>query len=241
LELNPGTVSIILPAYNEADLLGITLDALIRNRMCDEIVVVDDGSTDETAAVAAEREVRVIRRPSNHGKGAAMNAGLMGARGEFVVFLDSDLGDSVTNAQPIIDAVKNGETDLAIGAFSTPGGGFGFVLRFTRWGVKAMCGYEARAPLSGQRAMRRAVLDAVYPLREDFGVETAMLIDAVRAGFVVKEVPVNLSHRPTGRTLKGFIHRAKQGLDISRALAASFLKYKILRKQLAPATPRIDV
>ena len=103
-----------------------------------------------------------------------------------------------------------------------------------------MCGYEARAPLSGQRAMRRAVLEAVYPLREDFGVETAMLIDAVRAGFNVREVPVNMSHRPTGRTLKGYLHRAKQGLDIARAIMNAFVTYKIRRKKLAPAMPRIE-
>ncbi|MFA6448463.1 MAG: glycosyltransferase family 2 protein [bacterium] len=241
MELNPGTVSIILPAYNEADRLGATLDALIHCRMCDEIVVVDDGSTDETAKVAAERDVRVIRRPSNHGKGAAMNAGLMGARGEYIVFLDSDLGETASCAGPIIDAVKNGDADLAIGSFSTPGGGFGIVLKFTRWGVRKMCGYEARTPLSGQRAMRRAVLEAVYPFREDFGVETAMLIDAVRAGFKVAEVPVSLSHRPTGRTLKGFYHRAMQGLDIARALGAAFIKYKILRKKLPPAIPRQEL
>jgi glycosyltransferase involved in cell wall biosynthesis len=240
VELNPGTVSIILPAFNEADRLGATLDALIHRRMCDEIVVVDDGSTDNTAQVAAQRDVRVVRRPTNHGKGAAMNAGLMGARGEFIVFLDSDLGDSASGAQPIIDAVKSGEADLAIGSFSTPGGGFGFVLKFARWGVRRMCGYEARSPLSGQRAMRRAVLEAVYPFREDFGVETAMLIDAVRAGFKVQEVHVNLSHRPTGRTLKGFLHRAKQGFDILRALLSAFYKYKIRRKQLAQAVPRQD-
>jgi glycosyltransferase involved in cell wall biosynthesis len=217
-----------MPAYNEADRLGPTLDALIQLRLCDEIVVVDDGSTDFTADVAIERGVRVIRRPKNHGKGAAMNAGLMGALGEIIVFLDSDLGDSASRAGPIIDTVKNGEADLAIGAFSMPGG-FGIVLRLTRWGVRKLCGYNARAPLSGQRAMRRAVLDAVYPFREDFGVETAMLIDAVRAGFRVAEVPVDLSHRPTGRTLKGFIHRARQGFDVSRALFRAFFKYKIRR------------
>ncbi len=230
MDLNPGKVSIILPAYNEADRLGETLDAIIQLRMCDEIVVVDDGSTDNTSDVAIERGVRVIRRPKNHGKGAAMNAGLMGALGEIIVFLDSDLGDSAARAGVIIDAVKNGEADLAIGAFSTPGG-FGLVLKLARWGVLKLSGYNARAPLSGQRAMRRAVLEAVYPFREDFGVETAMLIDAVRGGFRVMDVPVDLSHRPTGRTLKGFIHRARQGFDVMRALITAFFKYILKKKK----------
>jgi len=233
--LNPGTTTIILPAYNEADRLGATIDAIIQLKLCDEIVVVDDGSTDSTAEVAAERNVRVIRRPSNHGKGAALNAGLMGARGEIIVFLDADLGDSASNAGPIIDAVRNGEADLAVGAFSTPGGGFGIVLKLARAGVRMLSGFNPRAPLSGQRALRRSVLEAVYPFRTDFGVETAMLIDAVRAGFRVKEVPVNLSHRPTGRTLRGFMHRARQGFDVSRAITAAFFKYIILRKRFVPS------
>jgi len=228
--LNKGTVSIIIPAFNEEDRIGATIDAIRAAKLADEIVIIDDGSTDGTSKVALEKNVRLVRRPRNHGKGAALNAGLAIALGEVLVFLDADLGESASKAKPIIDAVKNGDADFSIGRFSSPGG-FGFVLKLSRLGVRLMCGFEAHAPLSGQRAMRRNVLGAVYPLRADFGVETAMLIDAVRAGFKVVEVPVDLSHRATGRDFRGFLHRARQGIGVLRAIASAFVKYFILRKK----------
>ena len=81
-----------------------------------------------------------------------------------------------------------------------------------------MSRYRAEAPLSGQRALTAACLAAVRPLAGGFGVETAMTIDAVRAGFRVVEIPVaGLTHRATGRTLRGFLHRGRQGLHIARA------------------------
>lgn len=217
--LNPGTVSIIIAAYNEEDRLGDTLDAIIHHKMADEVIVVDDGSRDGTARVAAQRGVRVIRLPKNRGKGYAMAEGLTAALGSVIVFLDADLCDSAAGAMPIIDAVTSGKTDLAIGCFSTrDSGGFGIVMKFARWAIKTLCGYEATAPLSGQRALKRETLKAIYPMRRDFGVETAMIIDAVRGGYSVMDVPVKMSHRPTGRTLMGFLHRAHQGFGIAMAV-----------------------
>lgn len=221
--INPGKVSIIIPAYNEAERIGATVDALIKLKLGDEVVVVDDGSKDKTAATALEHGATVVRKVKNRGKGAAMNAGLAVARGEFIVFLDADLGDSAGRAQPIIELVKEGDADLAVGAFSAPGGGFGLVRRLARLGVRLLGGPAMDAPLSGQRAMRREVLNAIYPLRRDFGVETEMLVRAARAGFSVVEAPVDMTHRPTGRSLRGFAHRARQGFGVSCALCSCAL------------------
>jgi len=68
-------------------------------------------------------------------------------------------------------------------------------------------------PMSGQRALTRGALDAVRPLARGFGVELGMTVDAVRAGLRVVEVPVTMEHAPTGRDIKGFVHRARQGFD----------------------------
>jgi hypothetical protein len=73
------------------------------------------------------------------------------------------------------------------------------------------------APLSGQRALRAEVLPAVVPFAAGFGMETAMTIDAVRAGFRVAEIELDLEHRATGRTARGFAHRGRQLVDIVRA------------------------
>ena len=97
------------------------------------------------------------------------------------------------------------------------GGGFGITLAFARWAIARRCGYRAGAPLSGQRAMRAAVLGDVLPLAAGYGLETAMTIDAVRAGYRLGEVELDLRHRATSRNLGGFLHRGRQLLDIARA------------------------
>jgi hypothetical protein len=90
-----------------------------------------------------------------------------------------------------------------------------------------LSGFEAQQPLSGQRAITADCLAAVRPLAGGFGVETAMTIDAVRGGFRVLEVPVpGLTHRVTGRTLKGFGHRGRQGAEIARVVLARLVRLR---------------
>jgi hypothetical protein len=96
------------------------------------------------------------------------------------------------------------------------GGGFGVALGFARWAIRRRCGLELAAPISGQRAMRAEVLPAVVPFAHAFGMEIGMTVDAVRAGYRVVEVPLDLGHRATGRTLSGFVHRLRQLVDFVR-------------------------
>src|SRR6185312_1522191 len=106
--------------------------------------------------------------------------------------------------------------DLAVAAFARRvGGGFGLALGFARWAIRRRCGLATAAPISGQRALRAAVLPAVTPFAPRFGMEIGMTIDAVRAGFRVIEVELPLAHRATGRTLRGFLHRGRQLLDFA--------------------------
>jgi hypothetical protein len=135
------------------------------------------------------------------------------------VFLlcDGDLGASAGELGRLVAAVEAGECDLAIGAFSNRiGGGFGIALGFARRAIASRCGYRAEAPISGQRAMRGEVLRAVVPFAPGYGMETAMTIDAVRAGFTVREYELDLEHRATGRSAAGFAHRARQLVDFAR-------------------------
>ena len=77
----------------------------------------------------------------------------------------------------------------------------------------------SRAPISGQRALRRATLEATLPFAAGYGMEVGMTIDAVRDGARVAEIELDLSHRATGRTAAGFAHRARQLVDFARAYA----------------------
>ena len=97
-------------------------------------------------------------------------------------------------------------------------GGFGLVMRLARWAVRKYGGREVTAPISGQRAMSRALVDSIGKFERGFGVETALTIDALRGGFRVVEVPLPLRHRLSGRNLKGFAHRGRQFVDIALAV-----------------------
>lgn len=98
--------------------------------------------------------------------------------------------------------------------------------RSAAWAIQMLAGIEVREPLSGQRALSAEALEAVRPLARGFGVETAMTIDAARAGLRVHEVPAVLGHRPTHRDLRGFAHRGRQAWDILRAAIPRALRLR---------------
>ena len=183
------------------------------------IWVADDGSDDGTGRLAREAGARVVTRDRPLGKGGNVTACAVemtaeagpGSPGDVVLLLDADLGPSASSLARLVEAVEAGECDLAVAAFSRRvGGGFGVALGFARWAIRNRCGFVAEAPISGQRAMRREVLDAVLPFADGWGMEVGMTIDAVRAGFAVREYGLELSHRATGRTVRGFLHRFRQ-------------------------------
>lgn len=223
-------VSVIIPARNEADRIGLTIKALLESKPKEigevEIVVVDDASEDKTSEVAKRAgATKVVRLQRHGGKGAALRRGVEEATGDVLLFADADLGETAAGLWELVKVVIRGETDMAI---ATPppdpaGGGFGFVRRFAAWAIKTATGFNLSAPLSGQRALRRCVLKRVS-IAEGYAVETALTIDAIRAGFRVIEVPVNFSHRAFGKSWRGFLHRAKQFWDILRATVPRLLR-----------------
>ena len=128
-----------------------------------------------------------------------------------VLLCDGDLGDSAARLGPLLEPVERGSCDLAVATFARrQGGGLGIAVGFARWAIRSLTGLELTAPISGQRAMRAELLSRLLPFAPGFAVETAMTIDAVRAGARVQEVELDLEHRATGRTPAGFLHRGRQ-------------------------------
>jgi glycosyltransferase involved in cell wall biosynthesis len=212
-------LAVIVAARNEADLVGETIAALRGAFPGAAIWVADDASTDGTAEVATAAGARVVSRARPHGKGANMTAAAEAALGEgvaprLVLLCDGDLGGSAARLAPLVAAVEAGECDLAVAAFGRRvGGGFGLALGFARWAIQRLCGFEAEAPISGQRALRADVLRATLPFARGYGMELGMTVDTVRAGYRIGEFELDLSHRATGRTLGGFVHRTHQLFD----------------------------
>jgi glycosyltransferase involved in cell wall biosynthesis len=219
-------IAVIVAARNEADRIGETLAALRDALPAATLWVADDASTDGTAEAAMAAGAQVVSRGRPHGKGANVGAGAEAALSadplpELILLCDGDLGASAAALAALVEAVECGECDLGIAAFShRVGGGFGVALGFARWAIRRRCGLETAAPISGQRAMRAEVLRAVLPFARGYGMEVGMTIDAVRAGYRLREYELDLSHRATGRTLAGFAHRARQLADFARAYMA---------------------
>jgi glycosyltransferase involved in cell wall biosynthesis len=213
-------VSAVVPAYREAERVADTVAALSRLAPVDEVIVVDDGSPDETAEVAREAGAIVVRLPRRKGKAGAVAAGLAKAAGEVLLLVDADLGTAAHAAEALLDPVLDGRADVAVAVFppGQGGGGFGLVKRHARAGIRALTGRELAEPLSGQRAFRREVLAAVGDLGRGFELEVVFSVRALWAGYRLLEVPVPMRHRGTGRDLAGFLHRAGQYLAVRRAL-----------------------
>jgi glycosyltransferase involved in cell wall biosynthesis len=156
------------------------------------------------------------------GVAAASRAGKSDSRDEPVAVLcDGDLGDSAALLGPLVELVLAGEADLTVAAFvRRVGGGMGLAVGFAGWAIERCCGLDLSAPISGQRALRASLLEQVLPFAPGFGMEIGMTIDAARAGARVREVELDLSHRATGRTLRGFLHRGRQLIDFVRVYFA---------------------
>jgi glycosyltransferase involved in cell wall biosynthesis len=227
-----GRVAVVIPAKDEAQRIAATVRAAAAITEADLVLVVDDGSTDSTAARAEAAGAAVVRHSRNRGKATAMETGAeavrlldeqRGDRPRVLLFLDADLEDAAGNAAPLAARVLDGTADMTIAVLppqSRPGGGRGFVVRLSREGITRATGFVPTQPLSGQRAMTREAYEAALPLAAGWGVETALTIDLLRKGFRVLEVEVDLHHRVTGTDWRAQLHRARQYRDVARALLA---------------------
>ena len=219
-------LAVIVAARNEADRIGATVRALRAAFPAARIWVADDASEDGTAEAAMAAGAEVVSRGRPHGKGGNMTAAAEAALSVepppgLVLLCDGDLGDSAARLAPLVEAVRAGERDLAVAAFSRRvGGGFGIAVGFAHWAIRRLCGAETNAPISGQRAMRTPVLRTALPFAKGYGMEIGMTVDAVRGGYRLGEYELDLEHRATGRTMAGFMHRGRQLRDFVRVYLA---------------------
>ncbi len=215
----------MIPARDEAATLAETLDALQRVPGLSRIIVVDDGSRDATAEIARRIGAEVLSASppgKGGGKGRARRRGLIHAREQnpdALLLSDADLGASASRLADLLAALDE-HHPVAIAAFppAVASAGFGLVKNLSRRAILSRTGYAPSEPLSGQRALLISTLDALPGIAPGFGAEVGMTLDLLTAGIKPLELALPLSHRPTGRNLSGFTHRARQGLDIFRAL-----------------------
>ncbi|HEX5885866.1 MAG TPA: dolichyl-phosphate beta-glucosyltransferase, partial [Pyrinomonadaceae bacterium] len=209
------SLSVVIPAYNEAVRLGNTLRAVVdylrQNSPDAEVIVVDDGSSDQTAELAREAlldagnlRTSVISYKSNLGKGRAVRLGLLAARGEVTLFSDADLSTPITEAPKLIEPILRGECDVAFGSralnreligvhqpWRREQGGrvFNLVVRLATglpfWDTQ--CGFKAF-----RMSVCRPLVEAATVDR--FGFDVELLYLAFVAGLKLKEIPVRWDH-----------------------------------------------
>lgn len=229
IEESPVKLSIIIPAYNEADAIGATIGKIRELKLSNfEILVIDDGSTDQTAAAAASAGARVISHPYNIGNGAAVKTGIRTARGEVLVFMD---GDGQHNPEDIVRLLphisrfhmvvgarqRSSEThfhrDLANGLYN--------------WFASAIAQFPIEDLTSGFRIIRRA--DArrfcdMFPNR--FSYPTTSTLAFIRSGRALKYVPIETRFR-VGKSKIRLLHDGIEFLVIILKIAMTFSPLRV--------------
>jgi glycosyltransferase involved in cell wall biosynthesis len=212
-------VSVLIPAYNEEDSIEATIDSMRGALPGAELLVIDDCSSDSTAALASAREVTVLRHERNRGKAGALITGLKKSSGQVVAMVDGDMGSCAGEISQLVEAVADNQCDLAIAIFaSSRGGGVGLVRNLARWGIFLLTKSKLRAPLSGQRAATRTLLEQCLPHRGGFGLETELTLNALRRGYRIREYATGFVHQGHGWSRAGFCHRGRQFFHVLAAL-----------------------
>ncbi|MFO7300889.1 MAG: glycosyltransferase family 2 protein [Acidobacteriota bacterium] len=193
----PATVSVVIPAMNEAAAIGDVVRGLRSVADWHEIIVVDDGSTDGTAAVAGEAGARVIRHPYNKGNGAAVKTGIRAATGEHLLIIDADGQHQPADAVRLVE--KLGEYDLVVGARSSETQA-NTIRRLGNEVLNRLASYLTEHPIpdltSGFRAARLDCLREFLPLLPNgFSTPTTTTLCFLRAGYNVAFEPIKAKQR----------------------------------------------
>jgi glycosyltransferase involved in cell wall biosynthesis len=206
------TYSIVIPAYNEGQRLGATLDKVLayvlKQGWDAEIIVVNDGSKDNTAEIvrtyaAKDPMVRLVENPGNRGKGYSVRNGVLSSRGDIVVFSDADLSSPIEEMPKLLDALARG-ADIAIGSRwvraelqtqrqSLHRQVFGRMFNLL---MRAVLGLQFKDTQCGFKAFTRRAAETIFPLEriERWGFDPEILFLARKFGFRTDEVPVRWGH-----------------------------------------------
>ena len=194
---NPSTVSVVIPAVDEAEAIGAVVQALRSVAPWRELIVVDDGSSDATASVAAAAGARVVKHPYNKGNGAAVKTGVRHATGEYVVIVDGDGQHSATDALRLVKLL--GDYDLVVG--SRNGIGQSSTARHVgnnllNWLATYLTGRPIPDLTSGLRAARTSGLrEFLHLIPNGFSTPTTTTLSFVKAGYNVRFEPITVAPR----------------------------------------------
>ncbi len=193
---DPADISLVIPAYNEAEIIGQVVAALLGSARWREVVVIDDGSTDDTAGAAEAAGARVIRHPYNKGNGAAIKTAIRNTRGDYMLIVDGDGQHRPADALRV--AAELGVFDLVVGARTAGQAsrtrGFGNAV------LNGLAGYLSGRPIpdltSGLRGARVSMLrEFIHLLPNGFSTPTTTTLAFIKAGYNVTFIPIEAQAR----------------------------------------------
>jgi len=192
------SISVVIPAKNEARNLTLLLPKIRKALPDAEIIVVDDGSTDETIEVVAENGAQCVHHEYSLGNGAAIKSGARSAKGDVIVFMDGDGQHDPGQIHRLLEQISEG-ADLVVGARSAGGQaslGRSLANRFYNWFASLVTGFKIADLTSGFRAVRaKKFRKFLNLLPNGFSYPTTSTMAFLRSGYRVKFVPVEVAKR----------------------------------------------
>jgi len=232
------SAAVLIVAHNQARHIAATVRASRSIPGVDLVLVVDDGSLDNTQDLARKAGAVVVRQSHRRGRSASIETGAAviamrdeeGAAPRAVLLLDAGLGASAAGAAPIVAAVVEQVADMAIALVGGPSRATGATAGAARKAIASLSGWSPMQPLSKVRCLTREALEAAFPLSRGAGLETAVTLDVIDAGLTVTEVPCDLKHRPSRRAGKP-LERASQYRDVMMAISARRIRLSLRSTQ----------
>lgn len=207
----PQRVAAIIPAHNVGRDIAPTIRACRAIPGVDLLIVVDDGSDDNTGSYARAAGAVVVRHSVERGRASAIETGVKVAAmrdhadwpPRLLLILSADLGESAVEASALVEAVMTGEADLAcaVPASTEQHSGRSHARNMARARIRRSTGWEPTCPLSLVRCATREAIQASMPFMKGYGLEIAMTIDVLVAGLSVVEIPCHFEHSGADKSL----------------------------------------
>jgi hypothetical protein len=231
-EAGAAAAAALIVAHDQARYIAATVRAARAIPGVDLVLVVDDASTDNTQELARKAGAVVVRNSHARGRTASLELGASviamrdeaGAAPRALLFLDGSLGSHAIGAAPLVPAVTEGVCDMAIALTDMTPVSTGPTAKAARRAIEMASNWRPKQPLSRIRCVSRDALEAAMPLSRGVGLEVALTLDALAAGFLVTEVECDIRHKPHGSEHRSLGLRANQYRDVMLAVGSRRVK-----------------
>lgn len=233
-----GQAVALIVAHNQARRIAATVRATRVIPGIEFVLVVDDGSTDNTQDLARKAGAVVVRHSHRRGRSASIETGsaviamrdIPGAEPRVILLMEPGLGNAAIAAAPLVEAVLERVADMAVGLADDAARQQSLASRAARKAIAALSGWNPLQPLSKVRCLTREALEVALPLARGAGLEAGLTVDVLDAGLTVTEVACDIRHRPSSaRSNLGV--QASQYRDVMMAISSRRVRISLKSTQ----------